>query len=978
MRLAFDLAAGIWRIIDTRTGAAAVSGAAVRINEWSSRGAGLKRTWTERVVSDELGRGRALDIRIAGDGRPDLLFTAALYEDAGFLALSGGVVNTTGGSIRVKDLRVCADGRVYRGVDFAENFAMVDGFSGGEPLEYGTRIYSPLHRGNALRSRNNIALTFGAGATRRTLVMGGLTYRDFEKFAAISQPRRVELQRGPDGKHSLLCYLDLPADRRGRGPGGETLELATETRLRRWHYHEFRCAETAVCAQGPGEVAVAAGGLDPAKRYTLGFSWWRGFRHGDHGPHRQSVSVAYGAGKRIALLEDRLLPQFDRRRKEDVEQVEIPLPAAAVRAGRCRIVFTKTAQKAGNKVDPNVYVGEVWLRDGGARPLLPESPVSIAASARPRRAFTGALYAADPVGRRVDPGTTYRCPDRFYIDATTADPFIALERYGRRVRRAQGVDLSMYDFPTVCLWYAENSRYGGSGAENTTRGAVAEMRRIADSGFLRYSRAAVRLVPDSYLPNNQQGWWDDAHWQRPVKTHNGSKNGRYVEPYETSAKWGRAVTALGGIPLTYFQAGFRSEDYAAAFPGHMLFNKTRAWKGAPADPGGPLFTDWHKTWARNGKLWSYDYTDPGFRRHLRAVYRNLETGGVRGLMFDYPASAWARGGGMEDAHATTAAAYRAIFRIAADGLGPGAYIHERNMERGTDVSIGPVASMRTENDTDRFDGATATRCGLRWYKNRVLYNQDTDSKNIARLQDNRDRVRAVLTMAYVTTGRLLLANSFAQFSAETLRDLSRTFPYHTAPRSARPVDAFVSDVPAVYDFAVDPRWHQVTFFNPDVEQAAVAGIDLAGRPVDGALGLDAQQSYHVYDFWNDRYAGRVAGDARLEQTLRPGEARMLSVRAVRDRPQVLSTDRHLMQGYLDIVRTAWSADTRTLAGESRVVGGDPCVITLAANGYRSRRAATDDPDTTLTMRRADDGLVTVTLKRPENGTVAWSVTFAGP
>ena len=72
--------------------------------------------------------------------------------------------------------------------------------------------------------------------------------------------------------------------------------------------------------------------------------------------------------------------------------------------------------------------------------------------------------------------------------------------------------------------------------------------------------------------------------------------------------------------------------------------------------------------------------------------------------------------------------------MAHDGLGPGAYVHERNMERGSDVSLGVVASMRTENDTDAMDGATVTRCGLRWYKNRVLVNQDTDSKNLVRLQ----------------------------------------------------------------------------------------------------------------------------------------------------------------------------------------------------------------------------------------------------
>ncbi len=220
-----------------------------------------------------------------------------------------------------------------------------------------------------------------------------------------------------------------------------------------------------------------------------------------------------------------------------------------------------------------------------------------------------------------------------------------------------------------------------------------------------------------------------------------------------------------------------------------------------------------------------------------------------------------------------------------------------------------------------------TRCGLRWYKNRVLVNQDTDSKNIVRLQDNRDQVRAVLTMAYVTTGRLLLANSFSQFSPETFRDLTRTFPYHTAPKSARPVDAFVAEFPAVYDFEVNPQWHQVTFYNPDKEHPKLVGIDISGPQVEGALGLDPDREYYLFDFWNHHFIGKRAGDSRLEQELRPGEARMISVRECLDRPQVLSTDRHLMQGYLDLEGVDWDKERQVLSGVSKVVGDDPYVIT---------------------------------------------------
>ncbi|MBT3198673.1 MAG: hypothetical protein HN350_02055 [Phycisphaerales bacterium] len=983
----YDLARGVYRVVDNKNASAPVTNASLKINEWATTDKGLKQSWTQRAVSDELGAGLCMDLKIESADRPTLLFSFVIYENQGFLTLSAGLANTTDKPIQVKDIYALADGGIYSGADVSQNFAMVDGYSGGEPLEYGRRQYSPLHRKNALKSRNNMMVTYGKANARRSLLMGGLTYHDYEKFAWVAQTRRVELEKGTDGKKSLLCYLDLPSDTQDKSAGGEQLTLAVGKQARMWHYNEFRCVETARSVQSPGRVVIEAKGLAPDKPYTVGLSWWRGFWHGRHADHNQSVHVEFGKGdtvQRIPLLVDKMLPRFDSQKKQDVEQVELPLPAAAIRAGNCRIVFTKPPApkpdpSAKNKpaVDKNVYVSEIWLRDGAAKSLLPKTLTPVEDCPRPRLSYTGQLFAKDPVGKRVDPGKTYRSADRFYIDAVTADPFTALEQYGLRVGKAQEVKLDMYDFPTVCLWYAENSHYGKSNAENTTLGAVNEMKNIADSGFLKYSRAAVRLVPDSYHPNNQQGWWDDKHWAEPCEVHNGSKNGVYVKPYETSKKWGGAVTALGGIPLTYCQTGFRSENYAKAFPEHMLFNKTHAWKGGPRDLKSELFSDWHKTWARNGALWGYDYTDPDFIKHMREVYSNMKAGGIKGLMFDYPASGWARNGGMEDAYSTTAAAYRNIFRLAHQGLGPESYVHERNMQRGTDVSIGLVASMRTENDTDMMDGSTVARCGLRWYKNRVLLNQDTDSKNIVRLQANRDHVRAVLTMAYVTTGRLLLANSFSQFSPETHWDVTRTFPYHTAKQSARPADAFVEGnvIPAVYDFKVTDKWRQVTFYNPDVKKPSVVGIDLAGIPADGALGLCPKKSYHVYDFWNDKYVGKLSGDKRLSQTLRPGEARMMSVRQCLGRPQVVSTNRHLMQGYLDVVRTEWVAGRRVLTGVSKVVGDDPYVITIATNGLTPTKASSTDKNTKTSFASDKNGTVKLTLKRPTNGTVEWSIEF---
>ncbi len=975
--LDFNLATGTYRIRNLKDNSTPISDAVLRINNWSSAAENNRIISEKQAVSDELGKGMALTLKIESANQPLMIFRFTLYENQGFFTVSGGIENTTAETVKVTEIHALAGGKAWDGTTFPDNFTMIDGFSAGEPLEYGQRIYSPLSREYALKSRNNILLTFGEGQSRRTLVMGGLSYTDYEKFASLEQSRQVELEKGPDDKSSLLCYLNLPDDQSDMAAGGEKLTLVQGMKKQTWQNHEFRCTETATSAMDPERIILDFKNIDRMKPYYLGFSWWRGLRHGDRKDHRQSVYVEFvkeGRLTRIPLVENQLLPRFDGVKKEDVEQLELPVPIEAIEAGEFQVVVEHAAGDYENNArDPNVYLNEVWLRDGRCKPLLRDQFTPINECARPRRALKASLFALDPVGKRVDAGTTYIPEDKFYFDVTTADPFEALEQYGRLVSRAQHIELSMYDFPSVCLWYAEVGGYGGGAAKNNTAGAVTEMKLISESGFLKYSRAAVRLVPDSYMPNNQQGWWDDKHWQMAETDLNASQNGRYVEPYETSEKWGKAVTNLGGIPLTYFQTGFRSEDYAKAFPGHMLFNKTYAWRGEPQDTAGELFTSWRQAWTRPRVVWGYDYTDPEFLDHMKDVYKNLASGGIKGLMFDYPFSGWASGGGLEDQYSTTAAAYRNIFRLPYEGLGPESYVDERNMERGSDVSIGYVASMRTENDTDMMDSITVTRCGLRWYKNRVLYNQDTDSKNIARLQGNRDHVRTVLTMAYVTTGRFLLANSFSQFSDETYHDLTRTFPYHAENRSARPIDAFASGYPKVYDFRVNDGWHQLTFFNGDDQNEKSIGINLAGEVVEGCLGLDPEKTYYVYDFWNDHFIGILKGSDRLEQSLRPGESRMMSVREVLPHPRVLSVNRHVMQGYLDMEDEKWSNGRKILSGTSKVVGGDPYLISIAPNGFAPEKASSSNPDARISWFKGDDGLVKIKIESRVNATVKWQL-----
>jgi hypothetical protein len=576
-----------------------------------------------------------------------------------------------------------------------------------------------------------------------------------------------------------------------------------------------------------------------------------------------------------------------------------------------------------------------------------------------------ALEASDPVGRLVDAGSTYLPQDSFYLDGGTANPFEALENYGRELRAATHAKPHAYDFPTVCAWYAGVWKTKGAQHHpdkstykiNTSAGLVEEAEKMQASGFLNYSRAAGRLVPDCYTTNNPQGWWDDEHWQM---------HGYYTAPFETSAKFGAGMHQQGVLAFIYIQPSCY----------------------APILPLSKDFRDQHTSWLCEGNTnRTIDLSQPVVQDYLRQKFGALR-GHIDGLMADYCDRFWkaeASKGGFADPHMTATAFYRMFFRCVKDGLGPDSWLHERNLKNpNNDLTLGIIDSQRVSGDTDKINPDIISRSGLRWYKNRVVINYDMDSKEINSAWkikgwtgSDADGRRMVLTMAYVAASRLLLANSFREFTPEQLYDLEHTFPYTTEPRSARPVDTFSHDgLPRVYDFAVSPEWHQVTLFNNTLPtREETISVPLSGDISAGALGLDPSAEYYVYDFWNNHFVGRFKGGSVLEQKLRPGEARMLAVHKVEPNPQFISTSRHIMQGDLDMIgRPVWDSKQHVLSGISKVIGGETYEIVIALNGFQATSTSAGDGALHLEPFLNDANLVVLKIDSPKNAAIEWKLT----
>lgn len=91
------------------------------------------------------------------------------------------------------------------------------------------------------------------------------------------------------------------------------------------------------------------------------------------------------------------------------------------------------------------------------------------------------------------------------------------------------------------------------------------------------------------------------------------------------------------------------------------------------------------------------------------------------------------------------------------------------------------------------------------------------------------------------------------------------------------------------------------------------------------LGLDPEKEYLVYEFWKNKMAGVVKKEFVLP-ALEANGIESWSFREKLDRPQLISTNRHLSQGAAEIEMMVW--DNHTLHGRSRVVMNDEYVLTV--------------------------------------------------
>ncbi len=286
--------------------------------------------------------------------------------------------------------------------------------------------------------------------------------------------------------------------------------------------------------------------------------------------------------------------------------------------------------------------------------------------------------------------------------------------------------------------------------------------------------------------------------------------------------------------------------------------------------------------------------------------------------------------------------------------------------------VGLFNAQRTGADVDAewrafTNAVTATMQGL--YLNRIAWHSDPDY-GLLRPPLVFGSAQAWVTLLGLTGQHLLFADRLPDLAPERVRLMKKVSP--AAP--IRPFDLFPSRrLKSTFDVKVNRlgrAYDVVGLFNYGENEQRVTRVDFK------ALGLDPARRHHVYDFWNEDYLGLC--DAGLFLEVPPAACRVVTLYPEDTVPVLLSTSRHVLQGWPDLERFAVNRRAAVLRGASRVIAGEPYTLTfgLPNDGDRtfalSRIRVSGKPGVSVTQGR---GVARATWTPAATELVEWEARF---
>ncbi|MBN1975205.1 MAG: NPCBM/NEW2 domain-containing protein [Sedimentisphaerales bacterium] len=258
-----------------------------------------------------------------------------------------------------------------------------------------------------------------------------------------------------------------------------------------------------------------------------------------------------------------------------------------------------------------------------------------------------------------------------------------------------------------------------------------------------------------------------------------------------------------------------------------------------------------------------------------------------------------------------------------------------------------------------------------YYQHNIMWYVDPDVM-VLRSPLTIDQARVWATLQGLTGQALMATDRMMDLGQERIELLRRVYP----AVNIRPLDLFPAERnKRIWDLKINHLGRQydvLGLFNFEEDTANQMVIKWSD------LGLPGNVPLHVYDFWNHEYLG--SWEAGMSIELPPTSCRVLTILPGTRQIQLISTNRHITQGWVDIKELKYDVNDQRYEGISQVIKNDPYELSFVfprdKNFQIKSASAHTKVQKELPVTFANhQGWAMAAIRSPETTEVGWEVEF---
>ena len=234
-----------------------------------------------------------------------------------------------------------------------------------------------------------------------------------------------------------------------------------------------------------------------------------------------------------------------------------------------------------------------------------------------------------------------------------------------------------------------------------------------------------------------------------------------------------------------------------------------------------------------------------------------------------------------------------------------------------------------------------------------------------------DQARAWATLQGLTGQALMSSDRVMDLSDERVDLLRRVYP----AVDIRPLDLFPSERnKRIWDLKIKHlarSYDVVGFFNFDESKSEQIRLNWK------ELGLSDTARIHVFDFWNKEYLG--SWENGMTVNVSPASCRVLTLLPSEDHVQLISTSRHITQGWVDLIAERYDEQRSSYTGTSKLIKNDAYELRFVfprGKNFAVKKATARASFGRLPVKITNhQGWATVQILAPRTAEATWEVLF---